>query len=273
MRLTCKEKSLRAGAGYGEVRWDTAITNQDGEAVASYDVLTMVSEQELPDALTAPSRAAPVRKAWPRVETALISVHTASPGASASASTRALGDAREHSAPADVDLHQHRPASSLATRSRCRERVAHAQPPAPAAVARMTSRASTCRRTRAPGLRAAQAHLQRAGADGELRAALRRIHRVTTPSMTAPTRSLRDDGLRSPDAGSPRCTGPSVEHPAALEQHQVRREAQHLVELVAHVHHRDREPSRSASRYGSTSSRRAEVQRGERLIQQQQARL
>jgi oxepin-CoA hydrolase / 3-oxo-5,6-dehydrosuberyl-CoA semialdehyde dehydrogenase len=50
VRLTCKEKSLRAGAGYGEVRWDTAITNQNGEAVANYDVLTMVSESLLPDA-------------------------------------------------------------------------------------------------------------------------------------------------------------------------------------------------------------------------------
>jgi oxepin-CoA hydrolase/3-oxo-5,6-dehydrosuberyl-CoA semialdehyde dehydrogenase len=50
VRLTCKEKSLRAGAGYGEVRWDTAITNQTGEAVAHYDVLTMVSEKALPDA-------------------------------------------------------------------------------------------------------------------------------------------------------------------------------------------------------------------------------
>ncbi|HUL19051.1 MAG TPA: phenylacetic acid degradation bifunctional protein PaaZ [Steroidobacteraceae bacterium] len=50
VRLTCKEKSLREGAGYGEVRWDTAITNQDGEAVASYDVLTMVSEKAVPDA-------------------------------------------------------------------------------------------------------------------------------------------------------------------------------------------------------------------------------
>jgi len=50
VRLTCKEKSLRAGAGYGEVRWDTAITNQNGEAVANYDVLTMVSESEIPAA-------------------------------------------------------------------------------------------------------------------------------------------------------------------------------------------------------------------------------
>ncbi len=48
VRLTCKEKSLRAGAGYGEVRWDTAISNQHGETVASYDVLTMVSEQAVP---------------------------------------------------------------------------------------------------------------------------------------------------------------------------------------------------------------------------------
>jgi oxepin-CoA hydrolase/3-oxo-5,6-dehydrosuberyl-CoA semialdehyde dehydrogenase len=44
VRLTCKEKSLRKGQGYGEVRWDTEITNQAGEIVASYDVLTMVSE-------------------------------------------------------------------------------------------------------------------------------------------------------------------------------------------------------------------------------------
>ena len=40
----------RAGAGYGEVRWDTAITNHNGEAVANYDVLTMVSEKPVPDA-------------------------------------------------------------------------------------------------------------------------------------------------------------------------------------------------------------------------------
>jgi oxepin-CoA hydrolase/3-oxo-5,6-dehydrosuberyl-CoA semialdehyde dehydrogenase len=53
VRLTCKEKSLRAGAGYGEVRWDTEITNQAGETVAQYDVLTMVSEHEVPDAATA----------------------------------------------------------------------------------------------------------------------------------------------------------------------------------------------------------------------------
>ncbi|MBV8496025.1 MAG: phenylacetic acid degradation bifunctional protein PaaZ, partial [Gammaproteobacteria bacterium] len=50
VRLTCKEKSLRAGAGYGEVRWDTSITNDTGEAVANYDVLTMVSEKRVPDA-------------------------------------------------------------------------------------------------------------------------------------------------------------------------------------------------------------------------------
>ena len=49
VRLTCKEKSLRLGQGYGEVRWDTQITNQDGETVAQYDVLTMVSEHEMPD--------------------------------------------------------------------------------------------------------------------------------------------------------------------------------------------------------------------------------
>ena len=50
VRLTCKQKSLRLGAGWGEVRWDTEITNQQGETVAAYDVLTMVSEHAVPDA-------------------------------------------------------------------------------------------------------------------------------------------------------------------------------------------------------------------------------
>ena len=44
VRLTCKEKSLRPDKGYGEVRWDTEITNQAGESVAAYEVLTLVSE-------------------------------------------------------------------------------------------------------------------------------------------------------------------------------------------------------------------------------------
>ena len=43
VRLTCKQKTLRDGSGYGEVRWDTEVTNQDDEVVASYDVLTMVA--------------------------------------------------------------------------------------------------------------------------------------------------------------------------------------------------------------------------------------
>lgn len=51
VRLTCKQKSLRIGKGWGEVRWDTEITNHDGETVAAYDVLTMVSEHAVPDAV------------------------------------------------------------------------------------------------------------------------------------------------------------------------------------------------------------------------------
>jgi len=46
VRLTCKQKTLRAGSGYGEVRWDTEVTNQDDEIVAAYDVLTMVATDE-----------------------------------------------------------------------------------------------------------------------------------------------------------------------------------------------------------------------------------
>ena len=40
VRLTAKAKSQRNDE-YGEVRWDVLVTNQDGETVASYDLLTM----------------------------------------------------------------------------------------------------------------------------------------------------------------------------------------------------------------------------------------
>ena len=43
--LTCKEKSLRAGAGYGEVRWDAQVLGQTDQLLASYDLLTMVAER------------------------------------------------------------------------------------------------------------------------------------------------------------------------------------------------------------------------------------
>ncbi len=43
VRLTCKQKTLRGDTGYGEVRWDTEVTNQNGDVVAQYDVLTMVA--------------------------------------------------------------------------------------------------------------------------------------------------------------------------------------------------------------------------------------
>ena len=43
--LTCKEKSLRAGAGYGEVRWDAQVLGQTDQLLAAYDLLTMVAER------------------------------------------------------------------------------------------------------------------------------------------------------------------------------------------------------------------------------------
>ena len=46
VRLTCKQKTLREGSGFGEVRWDTEVTNQDDAIVATYDVLTMVATNE-----------------------------------------------------------------------------------------------------------------------------------------------------------------------------------------------------------------------------------
>ena len=44
VRLTCKEINPRTNADHGEVRWDCQVTNQAGEVVAQYDVLTMVAK-------------------------------------------------------------------------------------------------------------------------------------------------------------------------------------------------------------------------------------
>jgi oxepin-CoA hydrolase/3-oxo-5,6-dehydrosuberyl-CoA semialdehyde dehydrogenase len=46
--LTCKQITPREDAEHGEVRWDAVVTNQDGKAVATYDVLTLVAKQWLP---------------------------------------------------------------------------------------------------------------------------------------------------------------------------------------------------------------------------------
>ena len=42
--LTAKQITPRVDADYGEVRWDTDVTNSSGESVAKYDVLTLVSK-------------------------------------------------------------------------------------------------------------------------------------------------------------------------------------------------------------------------------------
>jgi oxepin-CoA hydrolase/3-oxo-5,6-dehydrosuberyl-CoA semialdehyde dehydrogenase len=42
--LTCKQISPREDADYGEVRWDVEVTNSKGDAVAKYDLLTMVAK-------------------------------------------------------------------------------------------------------------------------------------------------------------------------------------------------------------------------------------
>jgi oxepin-CoA hydrolase / 3-oxo-5,6-dehydrosuberyl-CoA semialdehyde dehydrogenase len=47
--LTAKQISPREGADYGEVRWDTDVTNQDGASVAKYDVLTLVAKRPAHD--------------------------------------------------------------------------------------------------------------------------------------------------------------------------------------------------------------------------------
>jgi oxepin-CoA hydrolase / 3-oxo-5,6-dehydrosuberyl-CoA semialdehyde dehydrogenase len=43
--LTCKQIIPREDAPYGEVRWDAEVANADGQAVATYDVLTLVAKQ------------------------------------------------------------------------------------------------------------------------------------------------------------------------------------------------------------------------------------
>jgi oxepin-CoA hydrolase/3-oxo-5,6-dehydrosuberyl-CoA semialdehyde dehydrogenase len=42
--LTAKQITPRVDADYGEVRWDADVTNQHGESVAKYDVLTLVAK-------------------------------------------------------------------------------------------------------------------------------------------------------------------------------------------------------------------------------------
>ncbi|GAA4636911.1 phenylacetic acid degradation bifunctional protein PaaZ [Actinoallomurus vinaceus] len=44
--LTAKQITPRANADYGEVRWDADVTNQTGESVAKYDVLTLVAKEQ-----------------------------------------------------------------------------------------------------------------------------------------------------------------------------------------------------------------------------------
>ncbi|MGA0567052.1 phenylacetic acid degradation bifunctional protein PaaZ [Rathayibacter sp. KR2-224] len=43
--LTAKQITPRETDGYGEVRWDAVLTNQRDEAVATYDVLTLVAKE------------------------------------------------------------------------------------------------------------------------------------------------------------------------------------------------------------------------------------
>jgi len=43
--LTAKQITPRQGAEHGEVRWDADVTNQRGESVAKYDVLTLVAKR------------------------------------------------------------------------------------------------------------------------------------------------------------------------------------------------------------------------------------
>nr|WP_269327697.1 phenylacetic acid degradation bifunctional protein PaaZ [Kineosporia mesophila] len=45
VQLTVKQITPRNSADYGEVRWDAVVTNQNGDPVATYDVLTLVAKE------------------------------------------------------------------------------------------------------------------------------------------------------------------------------------------------------------------------------------
>lgn len=47
--LTCQEKADRVGKIHGEVRWDTVVTNEDGDTLATYQVLTLVEKRDKPE--------------------------------------------------------------------------------------------------------------------------------------------------------------------------------------------------------------------------------
>ena len=44
MTLTAKRITPREDEEYGEVAWDSVLTNQNDEIVATYDVLTLVQK-------------------------------------------------------------------------------------------------------------------------------------------------------------------------------------------------------------------------------------
>jgi oxepin-CoA hydrolase/3-oxo-5,6-dehydrosuberyl-CoA semialdehyde dehydrogenase len=45
--ITAKRITPRVTDEYGEVAWDAIIHNQDGEIVATYDVLTLVEKEDV----------------------------------------------------------------------------------------------------------------------------------------------------------------------------------------------------------------------------------
>jgi oxepin-CoA hydrolase/3-oxo-5,6-dehydrosuberyl-CoA semialdehyde dehydrogenase len=49
VKLTVKQITPRTSADYGEVRWDAVVTNEDGDPVATYDVLTLVAKTWPPE--------------------------------------------------------------------------------------------------------------------------------------------------------------------------------------------------------------------------------
>lgn len=53
VELTAKQITPRETDEYGEVRWDAVIRNQGDEVVATYDVLTLVNKEPMPEAVPA----------------------------------------------------------------------------------------------------------------------------------------------------------------------------------------------------------------------------
>ena len=181
-------------------------------------------------------------KERPRSDTDLTSAQAGMPGASASSRVAALVTrARNCAPPMSMAMRSESASSSVIARDDALEIVPHAQ------MLRHLRRHDEVARE--------QLHAQRR-ARRDVRAAC--TLSSPRPPVRGSVRSLRPAPSTTPSRMAPTASGPMSarscaieahcadaalrDHGTGLHQHDVGREPQHLVELVAHVHHRNRQP-------------------------------